>query len=128
MRWGANLFLVGYAWQKGLIPLQEQNISRAIELNGTEVAMNKRAFGLGRIAAARPDLVAHWLRGHEEEKIPDTLGDLLADRMPRLHAWGGARHAKRYRALGGERSKPRRRNCLAQMVVFPERLRMSLPS
>jgi indolepyruvate ferredoxin oxidoreductase len=99
---GANLFLVGYAWQKGLIPIREQNIARAIELNGTEVAMNKRAFGLGRIAAARPDLVEHWLRGHEEEKIPDTLGDLLADRMPRLHAWGGARHAKRYRALVGK--------------------------
>ena len=96
---GANLFLVGYAWQKGLLPLHAENISRAIELNGTEVVMNKRAFGLGRIAAARPELVAHWLRGHEEEKIPDTLGDLLADRMPRLHAWGGARHAKRYRAL-----------------------------
>jgi indolepyruvate ferredoxin oxidoreductase len=43
--------------------------------------------------------VALWLRGHEEEQIPDTLGDLLADRMPRLHAWGGARHARRYRAL-----------------------------
>jgi len=96
---GANLFLVGYAWQTGLIPLQEASILRAIELNNTEVAMNKRAFGLGRIAAARPDLAAVWLRGHEEEHIPDTLGDLLADRMPRLHAWGGARHARRYRAL-----------------------------
>ncbi len=96
---GANLFLVGYAWQKGLMPLRVEHIERAIELNGTEIAMNKRAFGLGRIAAARPDLVALWLRGHEEVRIPDTLGDLLADRMPRLRAWGGDRHASRYRAL-----------------------------
>jgi len=96
---GANLFLVGYAWQMGLLPLQAASIARAIELNNTEVAMNTRAFGLGRIAAARPDLVALWLRGHEEQHIPDTLGDLLADRMPRLHAWGGAAHARRYRAL-----------------------------
>ncbi len=96
---GANLFLVGYAWQKGLIPLGRESILRAIELNGTEVAMNRRAFGLGRIAAARPDMVKTWLRGHEVEHIPDTLGDLLADRMPRLTAWGGARHARRYRAL-----------------------------
>ena len=72
---------------------------RAIELNGTEVAMNKRAFGLGRIAAARPELAAAWLRGHEEVHIPDTLGDLLADRMPRLRAWGGDAWARRYRAL-----------------------------
>jgi indolepyruvate ferredoxin oxidoreductase len=96
---GANLFLVGYAWQQGLIPLHDTAILRAIELNNTEVAMNKRAFGLGRIAASRPDLAALWLRGHEGEQIPDNLGDLLADRMPRLHAWGGARHARRYRAL-----------------------------
>jgi indolepyruvate ferredoxin oxidoreductase len=96
---GANLFLVGYAWQKALIPLRAAHIERAIELNGTEIAMNKRAFGLGRIAAARPDLAALWLRGQEEARIPDTLGDLLADRMPRLRAWGGDRWAKRYRAL-----------------------------
>jgi indolepyruvate ferredoxin oxidoreductase len=96
---GANLLLVGYAWQKGLLPIELPHIMRAIELNGTEVAMNRRAFGLGRLAAARPELIALWLRGHEEIRIPDTLGDLLADRMPRLRAWGGARWAARYRAL-----------------------------
>jgi indolepyruvate ferredoxin oxidoreductase len=96
---GANLLLVGFAWQNGLIPLQAASILRAIDLNGTEAAMNRRAFSLGRIAAARPDLVATWLRGHEAVSIPDTVGDLLADRMPRLTAWGGKRWAKRYRAL-----------------------------
>jgi indolepyruvate ferredoxin oxidoreductase len=79
------------------------SIMQAIALNGTEVAMNRRAFGLGRIAAARPELVDVWLRGHEAAAIPDTLGDLLADRMPRLIAWAGKlrgqRWAKRYRAL-----------------------------
>ncbi len=96
---GANLFLVGYAWQKALIPLEVEHIERAIELNGTEIGMNKRAFGLGRIAAARPELVAVWLRGHEEAHVPDTLGDLLADRMPRLRDWGGDRWARRFRKL-----------------------------
>jgi indolepyruvate ferredoxin oxidoreductase len=100
---GANLLLVGYAWQNGLIPLGMDSIMQAIALNGTEVAMNRRAFGLGRIAAARPELVDIWLRGHEAAAIPDTLGDLLADRMPRLIAWAGPmrgqRWAKRYRAL-----------------------------
>ena len=96
---GTNLLLVGYAWQMGLIPLGLDSIMQAIALNGTEVAMNKRAFGLGRIAAARPAMVGEWLRGHELAAIPDTLGDLLADRMPRLTAWGGQGWAKRYRAL-----------------------------
>jgi indolepyruvate ferredoxin oxidoreductase len=100
---GTNLLLVGYAWQSGLIPLRLESIMQAITLNGTEVAMNRRAFGLGRIAAARPELVATWLRGHEIAAIPDTLGDLLADRMPRLTAWAGPTRGpawvKRYRAL-----------------------------
>ena len=100
---GTNLLLVGYAWQSGLIPLGVDSIMQAIGLNGTEVAMNRRAFGLGRLAAARPDLVGAWLRGHEAEAIPDSLGDLLADRMPRLVAWRGPLRgqawAKRYRAL-----------------------------
>jgi indolepyruvate ferredoxin oxidoreductase len=90
---------VGYAWQMGLIPLGLDSIMQAIGLNGTEVAMNRRAFGLGRIAAAKPDMVTAWLQGHELAAIPDTLGDLLADRMPRLTAWGGQAWAKRYRAL-----------------------------
>jgi indolepyruvate ferredoxin oxidoreductase len=98
---GTNLLLVGYAWQQGLIPLHETSIMRAIELNGTEVAMNRRAFGLGRIAAAHPEMMATWLQGHEAAAVPDNLGDLLADRMPRLTAWGGARYARRYRALVG---------------------------
>ena len=96
---GTNLLLVGYAWQSGLIPLQLETIMQAIALNGTEVAMNRRAFGLGRIAAASPQMVAEWLRGHELAAIPDTLGDLLADRMPRLVAWGNEGWARRYRAL-----------------------------
>jgi indolepyruvate ferredoxin oxidoreductase len=96
---GTNLLLVGYAWQMGLIPLGLDSIMQAIGLNGTEVAMNQRAFGLGRIAAARPEMVEVWLRGHEIASIPDTLGDLLADRVPRLTAWGGAAWAKKYRAL-----------------------------
>jgi indolepyruvate ferredoxin oxidoreductase len=74
---------------------------QAIQLNGTEVAMNRRAFGLGRIAAAHPNMVHTWLRGQETVLVPDNLGDLLADRMPRLNAWGGARYARRYRALVG---------------------------
>ena len=96
---GTNLLLVGYAWQKGLIPLQLDSIMQAIGLNGTEVAMNRRAFGLGRLAAAKPEMIGQWLHGHELASIPDTLGDLLADRMPRLTAWGGQSWAKRYRAL-----------------------------
>jgi hypothetical protein len=47
----ANLFMMGYAWQKGLIPLSEASLLRAIELNGVAVGSNKRSFLWGRRAA-----------------------------------------------------------------------------
>ncbi len=48
---GTNLFMVGYAWQKGLLPLSAEAIERAIELNRVAIEMNRNAFRLGRLAA-----------------------------------------------------------------------------
>ena len=48
----ANLFLVGYAYQLGLIPIGEAAIFGAIALNGIDVDMNQRAFQWGRVAVA----------------------------------------------------------------------------
>src|SRR6185503_8791930 len=45
-----NLFMVGYAWQKGLIPIGEAAIMQAVELNGAAVESNKKAFEWGRRA------------------------------------------------------------------------------
>ncbi|HJR75104.1 MAG TPA: indolepyruvate ferredoxin oxidoreductase family protein [Luteimonas sp.] len=54
----ANLFILGYAWQKGLVPLSFESIARAIELNGAAVEMNKTAFAWGRLAVIDIDAVA----------------------------------------------------------------------
>ncbi len=53
----ANLFMLGYAWQRGWVPLSFESIARAIELNGAAVEMNKTAFAWGRLAAVDPDAV-----------------------------------------------------------------------
>ena len=45
-----NLFMLGYAWQKGLIPISHEALMRAIELNGAAVEMNRKAFNWGRMA------------------------------------------------------------------------------
>jgi indolepyruvate ferredoxin oxidoreductase len=52
-----NLFMVGYAYQRGLLPIGEAAILRAIELNGAAVESNKQSFLWGRLAAVEPDLV-----------------------------------------------------------------------
>ena len=46
----ANLFMLGYAWQQGLVPISFDALMRAIELNGAAVGMNKTAFAWGRLA------------------------------------------------------------------------------
>ena len=52
-----NLFMLGYAWQKGRIPLSRAAIERAIEINGVAVKMNLSAFDWGRRTAVERDVV-----------------------------------------------------------------------
>ena len=47
----ANLFMLGYAWQKGWVPVSHESLMRAIELNGAAIEMNKTAFNWGRMGA-----------------------------------------------------------------------------
>ncbi|HEY8009705.1 MAG TPA: indolepyruvate ferredoxin oxidoreductase family protein [Rudaea sp.] len=47
----SNLFMLGYAWQKGWVPVSQQALMRAVELNAAAVEMNKSAFNWGRLAA-----------------------------------------------------------------------------
>jgi indolepyruvate ferredoxin oxidoreductase len=53
----ANLFMLGYAWQQGLVPISFDAIMRAVELNGAAIEMNKTAFAWGRLAAIDLDAV-----------------------------------------------------------------------
>ncbi|TXI48159.1 MAG: indolepyruvate ferredoxin oxidoreductase family protein [Lysobacter sp.] len=47
----ANLFMLGYAWQRGWVPISHDALMRAVELNGAAIEMNKTAFAWGRLAA-----------------------------------------------------------------------------
>src|SRR5450432_4145895 len=53
----SNLFMLGYAWQKGWVPLSLDALMRAVELNAAAVEMNKAAFNWGRLAAHDIDQV-----------------------------------------------------------------------
>jgi indolepyruvate ferredoxin oxidoreductase len=52
-----NLFLLGYAWQKGMVPVTHDALMKAIDLNGVAIEMNKKAFLWGRRAAHAPAAV-----------------------------------------------------------------------
>jgi len=52
-----NLFLLGYAFQKGLLPVSYEALDQAITLNGGGVETNKRTFAWGRLAAHDPEAV-----------------------------------------------------------------------
>ncbi len=76
----ANVLLLGYAWQKGLVPVSIEAIGRAIELNGVEVDRNKEAFGWGRIAAGNPDFIKKKLAGLDPVAEPDETLDQVIQR------------------------------------------------
>src|SRR6185312_5946443 len=94
-----NLFMLGYAVQKGLIPLGLQAIERAIELNGVAVENSKRTFAWGRLAAHDPAAVEAQARPvmREEPKQPQNLAELVARRVEFLTRYQNAAYAARYR-------------------------------
>lgn len=91
-----NTLLLGLAWQRGLVPVSDGAILRAIELNGAAVALNLRAFLWGRILAHRPELADAILSGTFVEP-PATITALIDDRAERLVAYQNAAYAARYR-------------------------------
>jgi indolepyruvate ferredoxin oxidoreductase len=95
----ANMMMLGFAWQRGLVPVTAEAILRAIELNGASVDANKRAFAWGRLAAHEPELVAAEARLQLEAKPEETLDDLIARRVSVLTAYQDAAYAARYRKL-----------------------------
>ena len=102
---GANLMLLGRAWQLGLVPLPRNAIEQAMELNGTAVAANKAAFLWGRLLAHDPDGVEALSYPPEPNARPakaDSIDDIVARRVSFLTAYQNASYAARYeRAVRG---------------------------
>ncbi len=94
-----NPFVLGYAWQQGLIPLSGDSLLRAIELNGTAVEANKTAFAWGRCAATDLARVAELAGIVVVPPAPRTLDDLIAAREAHLTAYQSRALARRYRKL-----------------------------
>ncbi|MGH6910421.1 MAG: indolepyruvate ferredoxin oxidoreductase family protein, partial [Phenylobacterium sp.] len=86
----ANILMLGYAWQRGAIPLSLASIEKAIELNGKAAKANLKAFTAGRAAyGAEPKAPA----------VPLTLEGFIARRRADLETYWSTAYAGRYEAL-----------------------------
>jgi indolepyruvate ferredoxin oxidoreductase len=94
----ANIVMLGVAFQRGLVPVSEAALMRAIELNGVAVETNKLAFALGRLSVAAPDALLR-LEGASTVEAADTLDALIARREAFLTDYEDTALARHYRAL-----------------------------
>ena len=101
---GANMFMVGFAYQLGAIPLSASAIEKAIELNGEAVAMNKAAFHWGRRAVADRAAVEALAKpaassASDAEHLSASIAEVVARREKYLTAYQSRAYAKRYKTL-----------------------------
>lgn len=98
----ANMIMVGFAWQHGVIPLSSRAVYRAIKLNGVDYESNLAAFELGRRVAHDPTSMGPSSKqgGDADVPTPETLplDDLIARRAADLVAYQNQAYADRYAA------------------------------
>jgi indolepyruvate ferredoxin oxidoreductase len=92
-----NMFMVGYAWQKGGLPISRDSIMQAIRMNGVAAEMNAAAFEWGRRAAVDLAAVERAAGVLPEVRQPPTLSEIVDRRAAFLTAYQNARYAARYR-------------------------------
>jgi indolepyruvate ferredoxin oxidoreductase len=120
----ANVFLLGYAYQLGHVPIGAAAIEQAIELNGAAVEVSKAAFRFGRLAARDMGAIERIMGAATATAAPkaQTLDDIVAYRVTQLTGYQDAALAARYRARVGafvetERGKAPGRAGLAEAVA-----------
>lgn len=91
-----NIMMVGYALQKGLLPISVSALEEAIRLNGTFVKGNLRTLALGRLAAHDMDALAKELAPIRAVTALDTVDQVLDSRTKLLTQWGNAAYAQSY--------------------------------
>ena len=127
--------MLGYAWQKGWVPISEAALMRAIELNGAAIEMNKSAFNWGRLAAVDMKKVKEVASGAaasvpalpvatplNDAVLSANLDDQIARRVAFLTDYQDAAYAAKYKALvdkvrSAEQAKAPGQTALTQAVA-----------
>jgi indolepyruvate ferredoxin oxidoreductase len=117
----SNLFMLGFAYQRGAVPLSAAALERAIELNGVAVEFNQRAFRWGRRAAVDPALVDARAtpRGAvpETRRLSETLDQVIDRRVAFLTEYQNAAYAARYASLARRIRETEAANCTGQTAL-----------
>ncbi len=98
----ANLFMLGYASQLGLLPVSPASIAKAVEINGVAVAFNQSAFALGRLLVVDPakiEAAAAATKTAAEFQPLTDLAEIVAHRTDLLTKYQDEAYAARFRAL-----------------------------
>ncbi len=97
----SNMFMLGYAWQRGLVPVSEEALMEAIRLNGAAVKFNQQAFIWGRHAAHDPARVEALVNPSSVVQfVPrETVDGVMHHRAKELVAYQNQALAERYKAL-----------------------------
>ena len=96
----ANLFLVGYAIQKGLFPISLSAIERAIELNGVSIDMNKESIYWGRLAAVDIKKLETIISADNKYiDYSESLSSMIDDRYNFLISYQNIKYAEKYKSL-----------------------------
>ncbi|MDR0217713.1 MAG: indolepyruvate ferredoxin oxidoreductase family protein [Enterobacteriaceae bacterium] len=90
-----NIVLLGYVWQLGQIPITLSSIDSAMQSLGKSAENARRAFAIGRIAAAQPDRLNQYLNIKPSQSI-ETLDDLILHRYQLLVEYQNEHYAQRY--------------------------------
>jgi indolepyruvate ferredoxin oxidoreductase len=129
----SNLFMLGYAWQKGWVPLSLDSLMRAVELNAAAIEMNKSAFNWGRLAAhdiaqvraaasGKSDAPVAMPMPLDDSALSVTLDDRISRRVAFLTEYQNAAYAAKYKSLidrvrAAELAKVSGTNGLAEAVA-----------
>jgi indolepyruvate ferredoxin oxidoreductase len=124
---GGNMFMLGYAFQTGALPLSAESVERAIEMNGEAVPMNIAAFRYGRRAAVDPAAVEALVAPLPQEdndslRLSQSFDETVERRVNFLTAFQSKRYARRYRRLveklqAAEAEKAPGKSGLAEVVA-----------
>ncbi|TFG86435.1 MAG: indolepyruvate ferredoxin oxidoreductase family protein [Chromatiales bacterium] len=96
----SNLVMLGYAWQRGHVPLSRASLMRALELNDVQVDSNRAAFEWGRACAHDlAAVMAQLVPGPTLASGPPSLAAMLEERTAFLTGYQDAGYSNTYRAF-----------------------------